>query len=61
MVADAFGHDDKEMEFLEALHSYLVSQNKAFYQPRIQTKPVSVYRLWRMVREAGGEGAVRQL
>lgn len=58
MVADASEHDGKEAEFMAALHSYLVSQNKAFYQPRIQTKPVSIYRLWKMVWEAGGAEAV---
>lgn len=58
MVADAFEHDGKEQEFMAALHSCLVLHNKAFYQPRIQTKPVSVYRLWKMVWEAGGAEAV---
>lgn len=51
--------DGKELEFMAALHSYLVRHDKAYYQPRIQTKPVSVYRLWKMVWEAGGQEAVR--
>ncbi|CAL8464664.1 g4199 [Coccomyxa elongata] len=59
-AADVFEHDGKEQEFMAALHSYLVLHNKAFYQPRIQTKPVSIYRLWKMVWEAGGAEAVTQ-
>lgn len=60
-MADVSEEEDGggEVAFTAALEAYLESQEKPFYQPRIQQKPVSTYKLWSMVMEAGGAQMVR--
>ncbi len=59
-AAGAFLDSDVgETAFTAALESWLESQKKTMYEPRIQQKPLSAYTLWKLVAKGGGSKMVR--
>ncbi|EIE19065.1 hypothetical protein COCSUDRAFT_48997 [Coccomyxa subellipsoidea C-169] len=57
--AGAFLDDDVgETAFTAALESWLESQKRTMYEPRIQQKPLSAYTLWKLVAKGGGSKMV---